>query len=152
MLNCLAAVPAPAAPPAQAPHRRLRRSQAIIGPEAHAKNFSLLIDVQGRYRLAPLYDINSMLPYDLEKARKLAMTIGGEGRWHSIAPVHWEKAARACGYPPAEALAHVRDIVMRAPKEAHRQLAACRKAGLATPVLKRLVDGLEWRCADLEKE
>ena len=77
----------------------------IVGPDAHGKNFSILIDVGGRYRLAPLYDINSMLPYDLEKSRKLAMTIGGEGRWRSVAPTHWEKAARLCSYPPEAALA-----------------------------------------------
>src|SRR5690606_35398653 len=68
----------------------------ILGPDAHGKNFSVLIDSAGRYRLAPLYDINSALPCDLEKARKLAMTIGGEGRWRSVAPIHWEKAARLC--------------------------------------------------------
>ncbi|WP_135212128.1 type II toxin-antitoxin system HipA family toxin [Vitreimonas flagellata] len=121
----------------------------IVGPDAHGKNFSVLVDVGGRYRLAPLYDINSMLPYDLEKTRKLAMTVGGEGRWRSIGPTHWEKAARLCGYPPADALAHVRDIVARAPAAARQVLKQCRSAGLETPALVRLVEQLDLRCKAL---
>ncbi len=121
----------------------------ILGPDAHGKNFSVLIDTGGRYRLAPLYDINSMLPYDLEKTRKLAMTIGGEGRWRSVAPIHWEKAARLCGYPPADALGHVREIVMTAPEAATRVLRQCERAGLRTPVLRRLVERLAHRCETL---
>jgi serine/threonine-protein kinase HipA len=124
----------------------------ILGPDAHGKNFSVLIDNAGRYRLAPLYDINSVLPYDLEKARKLAMTIGGEGRWRSVAPTHWEKAARLCGYPPADALGHVSDIVARAPAAANQVLKQCRSAGLSTPVLTRLVDQLRRRCDALVKD
>lgn len=123
----------------------------ILGSDAHGKNFSVLIDVGGRYRLAPLYDINSILPYDLERTRKLAMTIGGEGRWRSIGPTHWEKAARLCGYPAADALDHVRDIVHEAPGSAHKVLKQCESAGLKTPVLKRLVDRLERRCEDLRR-
>jgi serine/threonine-protein kinase HipA len=121
----------------------------IVGSDAHGKNFSVLVDVGGRYRLAPLYDINSMLPYDLEKTRKLAMTIGGEGRWRSIGPTHWEKAARLCGYPPADALGHVRDIVARAPAAARQVLKQCRGAGLETATLARLVAQLERRCTAL---
>jgi hypothetical protein len=93
-----------------------------------------------------------MLPYDLEKTRKLAMTIGGEGRWRSIGPTHWEKAARLCGYPPAEMLAHVRDIVARAPGAARLVLKQCRDAGLKTPTLMRLVEQLELRCKALASD
>lgn len=123
----------------------------ILGPDAHGKNFSVLIDVGGRYRLAPLYDINSVLPYDLERTRKLAMTIGGEGRWRSVGPTHWEKAARRCRYPVADALDHVREIVRGAPTSAHKVLKQCESTGLRTPVLKRLVDRLELRCEELRR-
>ena len=124
----------------------------ILGSDAHGKNFSVLIDSGGRYRLAPLYDINSMLTYDLEKTRKLAMIIGGEGRWRRVAPIHWEKAARQCGYPVADALAHVRDIVLAAPDAASTLLKKCETAGLRSPALKRLVAQLERRCASLRKD
>ena len=36
----------------------------IGGTDAHAKNYSILIGAGGRVRLAPLYDLVSVLPYD----------------------------------------------------------------------------------------
>jgi serine/threonine-protein kinase HipA len=52
----------------------------IAGTDAHAKNYSLLIAEGPRVRLAPLYDLASVLPYDefdIHKV-KLAMKVGGE--------------------------------------------------------------------------
>jgi serine/threonine-protein kinase HipA len=123
----------------------------ILGSDAHAKNFSVLIDVGGRYRLAPLYDINSVLPYDLDHTRKLAMTIGGEGRWRSVGPTHWEKAARLCGYPVADALGHVHDLIRQAPAAAAKVRKQCENAGLKAPTLRRLVDRLHQRCDALRQ-
>lgn len=123
----------------------------ILGSDAHGKNFSILIDVGGRYRLAPLYDINSVLPYDMGRARKLAMTIGGEGRWRSVGPTHWEKAAKLSGYSSADALKHVRQIIQEAPDAAHKVLRQCEKVGLTTPVLKLLVNRIEQRCESLRR-
>lgn len=54
-------------------------------PDAHAKNYSVLLH-GGSVRLAPLYDIASVLPYEdthVPKA-KLAMKIGGSYRVTSI--------------------------------------------------------------------
>jgi serine/threonine-protein kinase HipA len=51
----------------------------IAGTDAHAKNYSLLLGQNGVVRLAPLYDLASILPYpavDMSKV-KLAMKIGG---------------------------------------------------------------------------
>lgn len=53
----------------------------LIGaPDAHAKNYSLLIGHNGAY-LAPLYDVATMIPYaDRPFDIKLAMGIAGENR------------------------------------------------------------------------
>jgi len=54
----------------------------IAGTDAHAKDFSILISVGAQVRLAPLYDIASILPYaqlDLSRA-KLAMKIATMAR------------------------------------------------------------------------
>ncbi len=59
------------------------------------KNFSLLLGAQGTVRLAPFYDLASVLPYKgigLEKA-KLAMKIGGEYRLRNIGERNWQKFA-----------------------------------------------------------
>jgi serine/threonine-protein kinase HipA len=58
----------------------------IVGTDAHAKNYALLIGAEGRIRLAPLYDMASVLPYPaigIEKA-KLSMKLGGEYRLRNI--------------------------------------------------------------------
>lgn len=67
----------------------------IAGTDAHAKNYSLLLGQNGVVRLAPLYDLASILPYsavDMSKV-KLAMKIGGEYRLRSIGLRHWQKLA-----------------------------------------------------------
>jgi serine/threonine-protein kinase HipA len=67
----------------------------IVGTDAHAKNYSLLL-MNHRVRLAPLYDIASILPYrdsDLKKA-KFAMKIGGKYEVSVIGLRQWEKQAK----------------------------------------------------------
>jgi len=67
----------------------------IGGSDAHAKNYSVLI-ATGQVRLAPLYDLVSLLPYpDLAIPRKirLAMRIGGEYRAGFVARRHWQRLA-----------------------------------------------------------
>src|SRR5438445_7401851 len=45
----------------------------IAGTDAHGKNYALLIGAQARVRLAPLYDVASVLPYpdiDIERSEE----------------------------------------------------------------------------------
>lgn len=55
----------------------------LIGaPDAHAKNYSILLQGSGYALLAPLYDVASGLPYEsLRREGRLAMSIGGENRF-----------------------------------------------------------------------
>jgi serine/threonine-protein kinase HipA len=70
---------------------------AIVGTDAHAKNYSLLLAGTDA-RLAPLYDIASALPYgDHPKKCRLAMKIGGTYRPTDLASAHWRRAARDIG-------------------------------------------------------
>jgi serine/threonine-protein kinase HipA len=67
----------------------------IAGTDGHAKNYALLLGAEGAVRLAPLYDLASVLPYrsiDLKKA-KLAMKVGGEYRLANISLRHWRRLA-----------------------------------------------------------
>jgi serine/threonine-protein kinase HipA len=64
----------------------------IAGTDAHAKNYSLLIGAEGRARLAPLYDIASILPYDFDMQKvRLAMKVGGIYRLRDVGPHQWRK-------------------------------------------------------------
>jgi serine/threonine-protein kinase HipA len=68
----------------------------IGGSDAHAKNFSLLLAAAGRARLAPIYDVASILPYAPQvqfQDIKLAMKIGGEYRLSDIGLRHWKRFA-----------------------------------------------------------
>jgi serine/threonine-protein kinase HipA len=66
----------------------------ISGPDAHAKNYSLLIGINNEVRLAPLYDLATNLYYQDTthiRKQKLAMKIGGEYLVWKIRKRQWEK-------------------------------------------------------------
>lgn len=58
----------------------------LIGaPDAHAKNYSLLLGLDGNALLAPLYDVASGLAYENARRRgRLAMSVGGENRFGRV--------------------------------------------------------------------
>lgn len=76
----------------------------LVGaPDAHAKNYSLLIAGNGDMRLAPLYDVASVLPYrDPRKTYKLAMSIGGENRIGFVTRNAIERFAASADLPTEE--------------------------------------------------
>jgi serine/threonine-protein kinase HipA len=80
----------------------------ICGTDAHAKNYSILLD--GRtVRLAPLYDVASMLPYDFHfRKLSLAQKIGGERSVHKITERHFERLAKSARVNPATLVDDIR--------------------------------------------
>lgn len=68
----------------------------IAGTDAHAKNYSLLLQ-GGQVRLAPLYDIASALPYAHERDLKMAMKLGGDYRLHVQRAGTWTTLASDLG-------------------------------------------------------
>jgi serine/threonine-protein kinase HipA len=121
----------------------------IAGVDAHAKNYSLLMEAGGRFRLAPLYDIISALPYDRETYKSLAMSVGGERKHARIYPSHWKKAAADARYDDNKAVQHVRDMIAALPAAAQRVLDECRASGLAVDTITRITEGLAERCERL---
>lgn len=122
----------------------------IGGSDAHAKNYGLLLTAGGRFRLAPLYDIASWLPYSTNKKQdKLAMSVGGKYRFDQIMPRHWESEARKSNYDPDRALAHVRDLLATVPDAANTLFAECKKEGVATKDLTKLAKLIAERCKSL---
>lgn len=91
----------------------------LIGAsDGHAKNFSLRLGRQGRFRLAPLYDILSIAPVvcagRLQRKRyRLAMSIGGHYGVDEIVPRHFENEGRASGLPKNRALELLSDMANR---------------------------------------
>ena len=95
----------------------------IAGTDAHAKNYSLLISNGPRVRLAPLYDIASIPPYDefdIHKP-KLAMKVGGEYKIREVGVRQWQKLAREVRLDADALIAHLRTIPT-SPTEGDEQL------------------------------
>ncbi|BAL27183.1 type II toxin-antitoxin system HipA family toxin [Azoarcus sp. KH32C] len=106
----------------------LLKSQLIFwmlaATDGHAKNFSIFLLAQGRYRLTPLYDVLSAWPVtgpgpnhlDYEKLR-LAMALRGRNahcRLRDIQRRHFNDTARKCG-AGADMEAIIEDVVSRVP-------------------------------------
>lgn len=74
--------------------------------DGHAKNFSVFIEVDGRFRMTPLYDIMSAHPLVVNKQMqskkmKMAMALIGKNRhyhWYSIQPRHFISTSKATGF------------------------------------------------------
>jgi serine/threonine-protein kinase HipA len=88
----------------------------IAAPDAHAKNYSLLLH-GGSARLAPLYDIASALPYEDVHAPKVkvAMKIGGYYRISSIGSRAWRRFATEAGLDADLVIEHATQLCERAP-------------------------------------
>lgn len=84
----------------------------IGGTDAHGKNFAVLIAAGKQVRLAPLYDVISLLPYPDLRSRDstLAMGIGGERRLAEIGRAQWEKLGGATGVGRREMVERVASI------------------------------------------
>jgi serine/threonine-protein kinase HipA len=125
----------------------------ILGTDAHAKNFSVII-APGRsrtqVRLAPLYDVISYLPYtDGTRRVRMSMSVGGNYEYDEVMPRHWERESRSCGLPADQTLADIRDIIARCPEAAADVARRCQKSGLSHPVIGQLATHIAERCARL---
>ena len=125
----------------------------VIGAsDAHAKNYSVLLTNGGRFRLAPLYDVASWLPYSKgQNDAKLAMSVDGYHDYNSLQPRHWQATAKKCGYDAPRILAHIRDLLARLPDAIVQLLEICRTEGLANLDLDNLCKMLTGRVVSLKR-
>jgi serine/threonine-protein kinase HipA len=68
----------------------------IGGTDAHAKNYSFLIDAGDAIRLAPLYDLSSQLPYPGLITQRVSMKIGDHYDMERVSLTDWQNLARSC--------------------------------------------------------
>lgn len=98
-------------------------SYAIAGTDAHARNYSLLL-TGSQATLAPLYDINSALPYTrpfgrrFDSHRKLhsSFVIGSTDAFTRITPQDWMAVGELLGIDGDEAVERVGSMVARTPE------------------------------------
>ena len=83
----------------------------VANTDAHAKNYSLILSVAAAPRLAPLYDVSSVLPWP-HVVQSYAQSIAGKKRTPDmIAGRHWERVARDIGYRPTDVRKRVQELV-----------------------------------------
>lgn len=116
----------------------------IAGTDAHAKNYSLLLAGGPLVRLAPLYDIASILPYDdvdMQKI-KLAMKIGDEYKLSLISLRDWQKFARETRLDPDKVIAGLNSMAEQLPDIVTAVRAQAQKDGLDNAIIGRLAEQL----------
>lgn len=129
----------------------------IYAPDAHAKNYSILLS--GSDALAsPLYDISSVLPYprtglgnegfDLRRMA-MAMSVNGEFQNNLVTGEHWLGLARRLKLDSEEVLGWVTDLADRVPDAFVDAARAERTKTDDRPVVAALVDGVAAYSAKL---
>ena len=133
----------------------------VAGTDAHAKNYSVLLS-GSQVRLAPLYDLSSILPYvgtrspadgEIIHARRMtsAMKIGGR---YELDPVHntWPKAAHDLGLDASWLVSRAKELSTVAPQAmtaaADEPAIKAYGAQLATELVERVGERAA-RCVDV---
>ncbi len=124
----------------------------IGGTDAHAKNYSLLLGGP-HVRLAPLYDVASILPYDGFDPHKLklAMKTGDEYGLDRIGLRQWQKFARAARIDVDAFVARLMAMAAQLPDELSAVVGQAKEAGLQGMVIDRLAAELTRRAASCRR-
>ncbi|MGP9819751.1 type II toxin-antitoxin system HipA family toxin [Salinarimonas sp. NSM] len=123
----------------------------IGGTDAHAKNYAVILGAGGLVRLAPLYDVASILPYsDVDADRiKLAMKIGDTYRMRDVGWRQWTALAATLGADAERIVARARAMARELPDRLSDEIAAFRAAGGVHPIVPRLEAALVERARRL---
>ena len=120
----------------------------ILGTDAHAKNYSLLLSGR-QVRLAPLYDVASAVPYgDHPKRLKLAQKIGGEYRPTVIERRHWARVAKAVHADVGQLQDDIIDMAVQLPDAMATAIGDTDLGNVERVAAAQLLDAIaEWTAA-----
>ena len=126
--------------------RAIMLNWIVGGTDAHAKNFSMLIGPHGRGRLAPLYDVASILPYDADLRRlKMATKIGWKYVLDEVHSRHWAKFATEARLPSADVIDMGSTMAQMLPAAFAQIVDDARANGLDHPIQQRMIEVLNAR-------
>jgi serine/threonine-protein kinase HipA len=122
----------------------------LAAPDGHAKNFSIFLEPQGRYRLTPMYDILSAWPvigngpnkFQCKKV-KLAMAVHAKNAPYKLAEIqrrHWNAVAKYNGLGE-DFETVIRELISKAPGVIEA-LSSRLPADFPTAVSGSIFDGL----------
>jgi serine/threonine-protein kinase HipA len=112
----------------------------IGGTDAHAKNYSFLIDAGDEIRLAPLYDLSSQLPYPNLIAQRVSMKIGDHYDIARVTTTDWQNLARSCALNEEQVISMLTEMARALPDVVSAAHAQARTDGLSEQVLVPLAD------------
>ena len=125
----------------------------IGGTDAHAKNYSFLIDAGDATRLAPLYDLSSQLPYPDLVTQRVSMKIGDHYEMERVSPADWQKLARSCALDEGRVLSLLTAMADALPDVVSAANAKARTEGLSKqivgPLAEQLIANARKRLASL---
>lgn len=131
----------------------------LAAPDGHAKNFSLRLLPEGRFRLTPLYDVMSLWPVEGDGASqisrhkaRLAMALLGRGKHYHLKEVqrrHFNHTAARC-FQRADAEDLIEQVLAQTP-QAIDSVAARLPAGFPAVVAERIFQGLKQSAALLAR-
>lgn len=151
LADCAALIERECAVPAS---DRLRFADGVIfnfligNHDAHAKNWSLLLEGDGTPRLAPMYDLVSTAIYP-GLHRKMAMKIGGENRPDWIRSRHLRRMASEVGMSAGGLRDRARALVERVEKTAPQLRAAHAAMSDDAATLTKITSVIEERSQTL---
>ncbi|WP_414165478.1 type II toxin-antitoxin system HipA family toxin [Superficieibacter sp. BNK-5] len=129
----------------------------LAATDGHAKNFSLFIESQGRYRLTPYYDILSMYPamggrgIDRRDV-KLAMGLtGSRGRKYAIEqifPRHFFQTAEAVGFA-RESMENILSEFAQSIDAVVTKIKNQLPADFPAPIRDAILDGIQMKARRL---
>jgi serine/threonine-protein kinase HipA len=136
--------------------RALAFNWVICGPDAHAKNYSLLL-AGPQVRFAPLYDIASVVAYPTQFNMgriMMAMSINGKYECGLVSGNDWHAFAKAAAIDPGQMLGWVREIVSHTPDAFADAVAGApgwvRQLDMTTMLLNGLASTAKERAISLD--
>lgn len=126
--------------------------------DGHAKNFSIFIEPEGKYRLTPLYDIISAYPLIAKKqlqSQKIKMAMALEGKnihyhWHNIQRRHFLETAKAVNFSP-ERGEIILDDMLKEVDPVIEQVASKLPKTFPPNIYQPIFEGMKWMKKKLQK-
>jgi serine/threonine-protein kinase HipA len=114
----------------------------IGGTDAHAKNYSFLIDAGDSSRVAPLYDLSSQLPYPDLITQRVSMKIGDHYDIEGVRLTDWQNVAQRCALDQEQVISMLTQMARGLPDVISAARARARTDGLSEKVIDPLADRL----------
>lgn len=130
----------------------------LAGIDGHAKNFSIFIEPEGKYRLTPLYDIMSAFPLIERKqmeAKKIKMAMALKGKnthyhWYEMQRRYFLETAKAMNYS-AEIAEAILDEMLGQTESVIERASVQLPEGFPANISQPIFNGLRAACRTLRK-